>query len=145
MSAAPVRAYIALGSNLGDREAYLNRALDLMAAIPETRILRVSDWYENPAEGIENGYDFLNGVAEIETQLPPRKLLQALQRIERECGRTHTGTGYQNRTLDLDLLLYGDAHIEEEDLVVPHPRMRERDFVLIPLGELGVTLSPDSL
>jgi len=141
----PVRACIALGSNLGDRRAHLMKALELLANLPHTRVLRVSSWYENPAVDIEGGHDFLNGVAEVETLLPPGDLLNALQQIETLCGRIRSGEGFQNRTLDLDLLLYGEEHILESGLIVPHPRMWERDFVRIPLEELGITSGKNPL
>jgi len=141
----PVRACIALGSNLGDRRAHLMKALELLANLPHTRVLRVSSWYENPAVDIEGGHDFLNGVAEVETLLPPGDLLKALQQIETLCGRIRSGEGFQNRTLDLDLLLYGEEHILESGLIVPHPRMWERDFVRIPLEELGITSGKNPL
>jgi len=137
-----VECLVALGSNLGDREATLKSAVDSIGSLPRTQVLRVSNWFENPAVGIERGNDFLNGVVEIQTELAPRELLQQLLRIEREHGRDRTAKGdaegYQNRTLDLDILIYGDQRIEAEDLKIPHPRMWEREFVRVPLAELGV-------
>lgn len=143
---SPVLAYIGLGSNLGDRPATLTGALRALASLPQTRLLRQSTWFENPAVGIVDGRDFLNGVAEIETTLAPRALLTRLHEIERAHGRTRerkgVGQGYSDRTLDLDLLLYGEERISEEGLMVPHPRMYEREFVLAPLRELGVVPTP---
>jgi 2-amino-4-hydroxy-6-hydroxymethyldihydropteridine diphosphokinase len=167
----PVIAYIGLGSNLGDRAGTLNRAVEMIAALPQTRLLRTSSWLENPAVGIPDGPNFLNGAAEIETSLTPCELLRELQEIEKRSGRVRpisntphpnpppqggrgnlapsplAGEGwgggdlrsigsYQSRTLDLDILLYGDQVIHEEGLVIPHPRMREREFVMKPLAEL---------
>ncbi len=130
-------AYIGLGSNLGDREKTLTQAVEAIGRLPHTKVLRVSSWMENPAVGIPDGPDFLNGVAEIETSLAPNELLQGLQEIELVNGRDHRSTGqYKSRTLDLDILLYGDVTIQDEDLVIPHPRMKEREFVMKPLREL---------
>jgi 2-amino-4-hydroxy-6-hydroxymethyldihydropteridine diphosphokinase len=99
--------------------------------------------------GIEGGPDFLNGVAEIKTCLPPRILLEHLLAIELQHGRERLkaqgAKGYLSRTLDLDLLLYGDEVIVEEGLAVPHPRMMEREFVLKPLAELGINFHPDKV
>lgn len=143
---SPVLAYVGLGSNLGDREATLKSALEALARLPHTRLLRHSSWFENPAVGIVDGKSFLNGVAELETALSPRALLDQLLEIERAHGRARKRRGragvYQSRTLDLDLLLHGDHRIAEEGLVVPHPRMLEREFVLVPLRELGVVPTP---
>lgn len=145
-------AYIGLGSNLGDREKNLRGAVAAIDSLPCTHVLRISSWLENPAVGIPDGPDFLNGVAEIETSLTPHELLVHLQEIEQRFGRIRqaqtppsrprssppgpTAKAYENRTLDLDILLYGDEEIHEVDLVIPHPRMREREFVMKPLGEL---------
>lgn len=141
-SAAPVVAYIGLGSNLGRREATLKSAVEAIAKLPDTRVLRTSSWFANPAVDIPDGEDFLNGVVEIETSLPPRELLDNLLRIEREHGRERGGggggKGYLNRTLDLDILIYGDLTLKEEHLQIPHPKMWEREFVRVPLAELGV-------
>jgi len=135
-------AYIGLGSNLGDREATLNSSVRAIDTLPETSVIRSSSWYENPAVGIEGGGDFLNGVVEIQTGLPPRELLNHLLRIERDHGRDRSAhvalAGYRNRTLDLDILIYGDQTVDEDDLKIPHPRMWEREFVRVPLAELGV-------
>jgi 2-amino-4-hydroxy-6-hydroxymethyldihydropteridine diphosphokinase len=118
--------------------AILTQAIEAIDHLPHTQVLWVSSWMENPAVEIPEGPDFLNGVAEIETSLAPRELLQGLQEIERRHGRTKDTSGkqYQSRTLDLDILLYGNEEIHEEDLVIPHPRMKEREFVMKPLEEL---------
>jgi 2-amino-4-hydroxy-6-hydroxymethyldihydropteridine diphosphokinase len=145
-STVTVTAYIGLGSNLGDRVRTLESAVEAIGQIAETSVTARSSWYENPAIGIEGGNDFLNGVVEVVTRLSPHDLLRSLQSIEESHGRERTqglppGV-HESRTLDLDLLLYGNETIEQRDLSVPHPRMRERDFVLIPLRELGVTIPP---
>jgi 2-amino-4-hydroxy-6-hydroxymethyldihydropteridine diphosphokinase len=130
-----------LGSNLGDREKTLESAIAELDGLPETKVISRSSWLENPAVGIEGGADFINGAVEIETRLPARELLDRLLEIERRYGRSRdteqTGGGHRNRTLDLDLLLYGNEKIDQPGLVVPHPRIMEREFVLVPLAELG--------
>ena len=134
-----VTAYVALGANLGDRRANLEAALGLLAELPRLRLLRVSAFFDTAPVGKTDQPRFLNAVARVETGLPPRRLLRALQIIEDRLGRRrdeHWGP----RTLDLDLLLYGDRVVNEPDLVVPHPRMHERAFVLEPL----VQIAPDA-
>ena len=128
-------AWVGLGANLGDRTAALRTALAALAALPGTRLLRVSSLYRSaPVDA--GGPDYLNAVAEIATQLPPHDLLAALQAIERAAGRERP---YRNapRTLDLDILLYGDLRLDSATLMLPHPRMHERAFVLLPLAELA--------
>ena len=127
-------AWIGLGANLGERDATLRQAVRAIAALPGTQVLRTSSLYRSaPVDA--GGPDYLNAVAEIVTSLAPHALLAALQAIERGAGRERP---YRNapRTLDLDILLYGDAHIATPDLIVPHPCMLERAFVLLPLAEL---------
>jgi 2-amino-4-hydroxy-6-hydroxymethyldihydropteridine diphosphokinase len=140
------RAWIALGSNVGDRNAHLDAAVDALAALPGTRVLARSSWHETePVGGPAGQGPYLNGAAAIETELDARALLAAMQRIEREQGRDRSG-GVRNapRTLDLDLLVYGDAsadaRIDEPGLEVPHPRLHEREFVLAPLAEIAPSL-----
>jgi 2-amino-4-hydroxy-6-hydroxymethyldihydropteridine diphosphokinase len=131
----PVSAYVGLGSNLGDRPANLWTAVLALSATAGVRVERSSSVYEtSPVGGPEQG-DFLNAVVEISTQLEPHALLKALQRIENELGRVRAER-FGPRTIDLDLLLYDDREIDEPDLTVPHPRMRERAFVVVPLLEL---------
>ena len=128
------RAYIGLGANLGDREGSIRRAAELIGA------LRVSPVVETEPWGYENQPRFLNAVAEIETSLTPRQLLDHLLDVERRLGRERIGPRWGPRTIDLDLLLYGGETIDEPGLVVPHPRLKVRDFVLRPLAELVPTL-----
>jgi 2-amino-4-hydroxy-6-hydroxymethyldihydropteridine diphosphokinase len=123
-------AYIGLGSNLGDREALIRRAADLIGATRLSAIRETEPW------GLGSQPMFLNAVAEIETALTPRQLLDHLLDVERRLGRERIGPRWSPRTIDLDLLLYGDETIEEPGLVVPHPRLHERLFVLEPLAEL---------
>ena len=138
---AKTDAYVALGSNLGDREANLREALKRLGELPHTELVRESSFMETePVDSPEGAGMFLNGAAWLKTSLPPRELLEALLEIERAMGRDRAGQPRNApRTLDLDLLLYGD-HIIEEDLQVPHPRMHEREFVLWPLLQIASKL-----
>lgn len=134
-------AYILTGGNLGDRLATLTRAMELLSNRCG-RIRRCSRLYQTAAWGIEAQPDFLNQVLELETALSPEVLLEALLEIEREMGRIR-GEKFGPRTIDLDILLYGDLLIRTKHLEVPHPRMAERRFVLEPLNELiGERLHP---
>ena len=136
-----ITAYIGLGANLGDPQATLQQAADLLAATPGISGLELSRFYRSaPIES--SGPDYINAVARIRTNLDAHALLDALQNTENQWGRTRP---YRNapRTLDLDLLLYGNEVIATARLTVPHPRMHERAFVLKPLAELapGLNLS----
>ena len=132
------RAFVGLGSNLGDREATILRALARLQDEPELRLVRVSSLRETEPVGYVDQPQFLNGVAELETELPARDLLTRLLAIERELGRTRgEGPPLGPRTIDLDLLLYGEDTIAEAGLQVPHPRMHVRRFVLEPLAEVA--------
>jgi 2-amino-4-hydroxy-6-hydroxymethyldihydropteridine diphosphokinase len=124
-------AYVALGSNLGDREALIRRAAGLIGA------RRLSTLRETEPWGYADQPMFLNAVAELDTDLTADALLGRLLEVERELGRVRTAERYGPRTIDLDLLLYGDERIDEPGLVVPHPRLQERLFVLEPLAELA--------
>jgi 2-amino-4-hydroxy-6-hydroxymethyldihydropteridine diphosphokinase len=131
----PVTAFIGLGANLGDAQAALQATLQGLAHLPETRLLRSSRIYRSaPVDA--GGPDYLNAVAQLETRLTAPALLAHLQALEQAAGRERP---YRNapRTLDLDLLLYGSARIESARLIVPHPRLRQRAFVLLPLQELA--------
>jgi 2-amino-4-hydroxy-6-hydroxymethyldihydropteridine diphosphokinase len=130
------RAYVGLGSNLGDREATLRRALELLAATPGVELLVTSRFSETEPVGFIDQPRFLNAAAAVETGLSPRELLERLLEIERELGRTREGPRFGPRTIDLDLLLHGDVVLDEPGLTVPHPRLHERKFALEPLGEL---------
>lgn len=136
----PERAYIAIGGNLGDRWAYLQAGIKEVAALPGTRLAAISRTYETQAVGPVAQPDFLNAVIAIETALAPAPLLAALLAIEKKHQRQrriHWGP----RTLDLDLLLYGERTVNSADLTLPHPRMHERRFVLLPLCEIAPRLS----
>lgn len=136
LQSSVVTAFVALGSNLGDPPAQIRSALRALAGLPETRLVRESSFYRNPPEGGLDQPAFVNAVAQIETCIAPRALLDRLLEIERSHGRMRD---YPNapRTLDLDIVLYGDRTVREEGLAVPHPRMLERAFVLVPLAEIA--------
>ena len=129
-------AYIGIGSNLDDPEAQVRRAIVAFASIPETRFVRASRLFRTAPWGRTDQPAFVNAVAEIATTLAPRALLDALLAIERAQGRHRDGTRWGPRTLDLDVLLYGDRVIDEPGLAVPHPHLAERAFVLLPLADI---------
>jgi 2-amino-4-hydroxy-6-hydroxymethyldihydropteridine diphosphokinase len=136
-----MRAFVGLGSNLGDREATLRRAVDELRRLPGTEVRGVSELRETDPVGYLDQPRFLNGAVELETTLAPRRLLDELLRIERELGRDRAQSRPQGpRTADLDLLLYGEERIHEPGLEVPHPRLHERKFVLEPLSDLDAGL-----
>ncbi len=130
-----VRAYIGLGSNLAEPQKQLRSALESMAEIPQTRLLHCSSFYRSAPVGPGEQPDYINAVAELETGLAPLQLLDQLQAIENAHGRERS-VRWGARTLDLDILLFGRQRIDEPRLQVPHPRMAERNFVLLPLAEL---------
>lgn len=129
-----VRAFLGLGSNLGDREANLRRAVELLGAAGRIRVVRTSSLYETDPVGPPQP-DYLNAVAEVATTRSPRELLDVALDVERELGRVRDER-WGPRTVDVDVLVYGDERIDEPGLTVPHPRMHERAFVLVPLREL---------
>lgn len=133
-----MRAFIGIGSNMGDRRSYIERAVRELNRLPATRLVRLSSIYETPPEGAPDQGPYLNAVAELQTELSPQALLQELQRLEQEAGRPPVGQRphWAARTLDLDILLLDEQIISSQDLIVPHPRMHERWFVLKPLAEL---------
>ncbi len=130
-----VTSFIALGSNLGEPENNVKQALHLMNAHPEIKVLRVAPLYLTEPVGYEDQEWFHNTVAEIETALSPRQLMEALQVFENQLGRVRT-IRWGPRTIDLDIALFDDRVINEPDLEIPHPRMEERAFVLAPLADL---------
>ena len=133
-----MEAYVGLGSNLGDREATLRHALELLAG--RVSVVRVSSFRETEPWGLTEQPPFVNAAAAVETELDPRELLDVLVEVERALGRTRAGPRYGPRTIDLDLLLYGDLELDAPGITVPHPRLHERRFVLEPLAELDPTL-----
>jgi 2-amino-4-hydroxy-6-hydroxymethyldihydropteridine diphosphokinase len=132
-----VTAYIALGSNLGDRRGYLDRAVQLLREEPRITVNQVSTYLETaPVGGPPGQGPYLNAAAELQTDLPPEHLLQVLLKIEQHLGRVRQEK-FGPRTLDLDLLLHGDARRDGPGLTLPHPRLHERSFVLVPLAEIA--------
>lgn len=133
------RVYLAFGTNVGERLQYLRQALVALVAHPEMRLSALSHVYETKPVGLTDQPDFLNMVAAFDTSLTPTSLIRVTQSIERAHGRKRT-IRWGPRTLDLDILLYGDQTVCQDQLVVPHPRMTERAFVLLPLAELAPDL-----
>jgi len=135
---APVTAYVAIGANLGDASTAVLCAINDLAELPQTDLVAQSSQYQT-APMASSGPDYINAVVEISTRLTAQDLLLALQQMEFEAGRDRP---YPNapRTLDLDILLYGEASIQSTSLSIPHPRMFERAFVLVPLAEIAPAL-----
>lgn len=133
-------AYLGLGSNLGDREANIRKAISLIGE-KVGLVLRQSSLIETEPWGFESSNKFLNGVILVETPLTPRQLLKVTQSIERQLGRRRksTSSSYSDRPIDIDILLYDDLTVNEPDLKIPHPLMQQRDFVMIPLQEILTT------
>jgi len=129
-------ATIGLGANLGDREEAIDAALSALDALPVVHVVRVSSLRETDPVGYTDQPRFLNGAAQLETDMPPAALLAALLAVEAGLGRVRTGPRNGPRSIDLDLLLYGDLVVDEPGLQVPHPRAQERCFVLEPLVDL---------
>jgi len=132
---SPVTAYIGLGSNLGDKRKNIRRALELLGGVPGVRVRRVAPLYRTAPVGYTEQDWFINTVAEVETSLPPEELLRVCLDIENRLGRVRI-IRWGPRTVDLDLLLYGERAIDRPQLTVPHPRLHERAFVLVPLADL---------
>lgn len=136
---APVTVCLGLGSNLGDRENLMARAIELLSEYLGSP-LRVSTTIETEPVGFSSPNPFLNMVALFSTTLPPLELLSVTEEVERRLGRTiktRSGCSYSDRPMDIDILLYGDRVIHSERLTLPHPRMHERAFVLVPLAEVA--------
>ncbi|MCA1798174.1 MAG: 2-amino-4-hydroxy-6-hydroxymethyldihydropteridine diphosphokinase [Xanthomonadaceae bacterium] len=137
----PRVAFVALGSNLDEPRVHVLRALAELSELPQTRCTGHSSLYSSAPLGPVDQPAFVNAVARLETQLEPRELLDALLGIERTHGRSRDGARWGPRTLDLDLLLYGERQIDEPGLTVPHPGLTARAFVLYPLAELAPGLA----
>ena len=135
-------AYLGLGSNLGDRRQHLAEAVRRLQAGPALQIVKVSPVYETSPVGVTAQPDFLNLVVEVATTHAPQRLLTECLRLEIDLGRERRER-WGPRTIDIDLLLYGDMRINEKNLAVPHPRMHERGFVLAPLAEIAPQLKLD--
>ena len=130
-------AYLYLGTNLGDKRKNITEAIKNIGELVGD-VVRQSALYETEPWGFRSDNRFVNAAVCVDTQLSPRRLLEVTQRIEREMGRTLKSDGgeYHDRIIDIDILLYGDLHIDEPDLKIPHPLMHERDFVMTPLNEI---------
>ena len=135
-----VIAYVALGANLGQAATTLAQAMDAIQGLPQTRVTARSSLYRS-APVDSSGPDYINAVVQIETALEPEELLGALHVLERDAGRERPWRNAP-RTLDLDILLYGNLDMDSETLTIPHPRMKERAFVLVPLYEIAPGLVP---
>lgn len=134
-----VRAYVGLGSNLGDPAAQISSAIDALAALPSTRLVARSRLYRSAAWGPIAQPDYLNAVAALDSGLAPEALMAELLAIERAAGRVRDAR-WGPRIIDLDLLLHGDCELATDALMLPHPRLHERAFVLLPLAELAPAL-----
>lgn len=132
-------AYLGLGSNLGNREENMKKAVASLDTTAGIEVERLSSWYETAPVGKTNQGWFLNSVARIKTTMPARELLRAVLAVEQHLGRVRRER-WGPRTIDIDILLYDDINVKEPDLEIPHPRMLERAFVLIPLAEIAPDL-----
>lgn len=132
-------SYLSIGSNIGDREDYLKKAIEMISRISKTRLIKSSSFYQTPAWGLTEQQDFLNACLEISTELSPYDLLKNLQRIELELHRERL-VRWGPRTIDIDILTFGDIICEDVNLVIPHPLISKRAFVLVPLLELNPDL-----
>jgi len=132
------KVFLGLGSNLGERQANIERAIELISE-RVGEVIRRSSLIETEPWGFESENKFLNGVILCETTLTPRQVLRKTQKIERDMGRKKKTNShlYTDRPIDIDILLYDDLTVDEPDLKIPHPRMQEREFVMIPLKEIG--------
>ncbi|MBZ9611144.1 2-amino-4-hydroxy-6-hydroxymethyldihydropteridine diphosphokinase [Rheinheimera maricola] len=142
---AYVRCYLGLGANLAEPVAQLRQAVLALQQLPHCQLAAVSSFYASKPMGPQDQPDYVNAVAALDTQLLPEQLLDALQQIEQQQGRVRKAERWGPRTLDVDILLYGDRTITSERLTVPHHGIKLREFVLYPLAEIAPTLSlPDS-
>lgn len=125
---------VAVGSNVGDRRSYIQRAGEYLASLTENTIIKSSVWESEPVGAAK--FDFLNCAAKIETSLPPEQLLLHLKEFEQKCGREAKPVRWGPRIIDLDLIGFGDLVIQQEGLIIPHPEYKKRLFVLLPLQEI---------
>ena len=132
-------AFLGLGTNLGDRETWLNKALELISG-PVGPVTACSGIYETEPWGFESRNNFLNMVIKVQTDLKPSDLLEKLSIIENQLGRKKSGRKYISRTIDIDILLYGNRVIDKSGLKIPHPLMQDRRFVLVPLCDIAPEL-----
>ena len=138
---AAMRAYVGVGANLGHREETIARAVELLGRRDGVEVVAVSTLRETDPVGFTDQPRFVNGAVAVETELEPRQLLDTLLAVEGELGRTREGPRFGPRTIDLDLLVFGDRELAEPGLTVPHPRLAERLFALEPLADLDPDLS----
>lgn len=139
-----ITAYIAVGSNLSDPVAQAKQAIEALKSVPKSRFIATSSLYSSTPMGPQDQPDYINAVVAIETDLTPLELLDCTQAIEQEHGRVRKAERWGPRTLDLDIVLYGNEVIESERLIVPHYGMKVREFVLYPLAEIAPNLQlPD--
>lgn len=136
----PELAYIGLGSNLDDPPAHVSTAITEIGALPGVEIVAQSSLYSSPPMGPQDQPHYINAVLAVRTRLGSAALLEALQMLERAHGRSRDGVRWGPRTLDLDILLYGNEHAEGPRLHLPHPGLKERDFVVLPLHEIAPAL-----
>ena len=130
-------AYLCLGSNIGDKVAFLQQAVKRLTSTEQVTVVRSSAFYETEPWGNKDLEWFVNTVIEVKTKLPPRELLNLCKLIESQMGRENNPeNGYSNRNIDIDILFYGDLIVNEKDLVIPHAHLHERAFALVPLLEL---------
>ncbi|EHZ2537696.1 2-amino-4-hydroxy-6-hydroxymethyldihydropteridine diphosphokinase [Vibrio parahaemolyticus] len=139
-----ITAYIAVGSNLADPVSQAQQAIEALKTLPNSKFVQASSLYSSTPMGPQNQPDYINAVVAIKTNLTPLELLDCTQAIEQEQGRVRKDERWGPRTLDLDIVLYGNEVINSERLIVPHYGMREREFVLYPLAEIAPSLQlPD--
>ncbi len=134
-----ITAYLGLGANLGDRAGSIHRATEELDALPGLEVSHVSSLYETAPVGVVNQPEFLNAVIEVQTSLGPEDLLAVILHLEKKMGRTRNER-WGPRVIDIDVLLYGNQKIDVPGLTVPHPRLRERAFALVPLAEIAANL-----
>ena len=135
-----MRAYLGLGSNLGNRDGLLQQAVDGLARFPDVTVVAVSPVYETDPVGGPEQPEYLNAVVAVETDATPRRLLEVAHELEAAAHRVRA-EHWGPRTLDVDVLLVGDLRVDDDDLVVPHPRMWERAFVMVPLADLDAAFA----
>ncbi len=134
-----VTVYLSLGSNMGDRVDFLNKAIDMIKEIPDSEFEKVSSFYETPPWGVSDQQDFINACVRLSTNLSPLELLEKLHHIEQNLHRERI-IRWGPRTIDIDILIFGDIICEDKNLIIPHPRISQRAFVLVPLFELDQDL-----
>lgn len=135
------KVILALGSNLGDTEVNLNQCISLIGE-KIGRVTSVSDYYKNDPVDFESDHEFMNMCIEVSTNLPPLELLNVIKSIEFDMGRVKTISSYEDRIIDIDIVLYNELVLDKKDLIIPHPKYKRRDFVLSPMNQIGEYLDP---